>query len=148
MNRNRFNSGLSTFAPDATATNATGILWTTSGTGTFSDDTLINTVYTPSADDIDAGSVILTLTAQSASPCVATTDIVRLTINRQAVISAGMDSVICEGSAFAITDATTTYATSIVWTTSGTGTFSNSTILHPIYTPSVADISDGSVTLT
>jgi len=36
--------------------------WTTSGTGTFEDETELNTTYYPSDDDYDNGSVILTLT--------------------------------------------------------------------------------------
>ncbi|MBU2649971.1 MAG: T9SS type A sorting domain-containing protein [Bacteroidetes bacterium] len=41
--------------------------WTTSGSGTFSDPTMLNPVYSPSEDDVNAGSVILTLTANGTS---------------------------------------------------------------------------------
>jgi len=37
--------------------------WTTSGDGAFSDITILNPVYTPGTDDIQNGSVLLTLTA-------------------------------------------------------------------------------------
>lgn len=43
--------------------NATGGIWTTSGSGTFSpSDTSLNAVYTPSIQDYDLDSVVLTLT--------------------------------------------------------------------------------------
>jgi len=48
------------------ATDWDEILWTTSGTGTFDDPSILEPVYTPSADDIDNGSVELTITAENA----------------------------------------------------------------------------------
>jgi len=54
-----------------TGTNTGGdasYLWTTSGTGIFSAVTELNTIYTPSTDDILAGSVTITLTATGTCP--------------------------------------------------------------------------------
>ena len=48
----------------ATESNTTSLLWTTSGNGTFDDDTELNPVYTPGSADISAGTVTLTLTGQ------------------------------------------------------------------------------------
>lgn len=51
-----------TFQPvEAYGTDYTAVEWVTSGTGTFSDHTIIRPEYTPSDDDIAAGSVELTL---------------------------------------------------------------------------------------
>ncbi len=55
-------------AGDIFSTTATGnyiddILWETSGSGTFADPTQLNTDYTPSEEDINNGSVTLTVTA-------------------------------------------------------------------------------------
>ncbi len=48
--------------------NATGGIWTTSGTGTFSpSDTSLNATYIPSADDVTAGLVTLVLTPVGAT---------------------------------------------------------------------------------
>jgi hypothetical protein len=62
---------------------ATGT-WTTSGTGTFNPNaTTLNAVYTPSAADIAAGTVTLTLTTNDpdgAGPCTAAVDTMILTI--------------------------------------------------------------------
>ncbi len=47
------------------ATDWDEILWTSSGTGTFDDPTILEPVYTPSADDIANGSVELTITVEN-----------------------------------------------------------------------------------
>jgi hypothetical protein len=49
----------------ATASGYTSLEWSTSGDGTFNDNTLLNPVYTPGQGDIAGGSVTLTLTAYS-----------------------------------------------------------------------------------
>ncbi len=138
----------STYTMIATATNAAGILWTTSGTGTFNDATIEDAVYTPSAADILNGSVTLTMTVTSASPCINAIDQMVLSINPQATVSAGADATICETGTYTLNAATATNATSLLWTSTGTGTFDDATILNAEYTPSVADITAGTVTLT
>ncbi|MBK7213949.1 MAG: hypothetical protein IPH88_11765 [Bacteroidales bacterium] len=90
----------------------------------------------------------LTITASSAAPCVSASDAMVLDISRQAVVNAGADASICEGSAYTVSGASSTYATAYLWATSGTGTFDDATTLNPVYSPSVADITAGAVTLT
>ncbi|MBK7175127.1 MAG: hypothetical protein IPH84_18340 [Bacteroidales bacterium] len=130
----------------AAATNATSLLWTTSGTGTFNNATTLNPVYTPSAADIAAGTVTLTITASSAAPCVSASDAMVLNISRQAVVNAGADASICEGSAYTVSGATATYATAYLWTSSGTGVLSDEATLTPTYTPAAGET--GVITLT
>ena len=133
---------------NATASLYTSLLWTTSGTGTFSYATTLNPIYTPSAADIAAGSVTLTLNAYAAVPCTNVSSSMTLTLIHQAIANAGPDATICETSTYTLSNSTAQYYAGINWTTSGTGAFSNATILHPVYTPSPADIASGSVTLT
>jgi hypothetical protein len=45
--------------------------WTSSGSGTFSDITSVNTDYTPSSDDRNTGTVTLTLTGTGTNNCTA-----------------------------------------------------------------------------
>ncbi|MBK7175135.1 MAG: hypothetical protein IPH84_18380 [Bacteroidales bacterium] len=72
-----------------------------------------------------------------------------LNINRQATVNAGADATICESAGnYSLAGAAVANATSLLWTTSGTGYFNNATTLNPVYTPSVADITAGLVTLT
>lgn len=49
------------FQVSAQATNFAALLWSTSGTGTFNSNDVLNPVYTPSAVDILAGEVTLSL---------------------------------------------------------------------------------------
>jgi len=126
---------------------ATSATWTTSGTGTFSNNTA-TAVYTPSANDISAGSVILTYTTDDPSgPCGAVSSSMTLTINPVATVSAGPAQTICAGTTATMAGSFGGAATSATWTTNGSGTFNNNTT-SAIYTPSPADISSGSVTIT
>ena len=52
----------------ASISRQSAINWTSSGNGTFDNDTVINTIYTPSADDRSLGFVTLTLTATPIAP--------------------------------------------------------------------------------
>ncbi|MBI2966991.1 MAG: gliding motility-associated C-terminal domain-containing protein [Bacteroidetes bacterium] len=128
---------------------ASSQLWTSSGSGSFNNPTLLNTTYTPSATDISAGTVTLTITTNDpAGPCPAASDLMILTINPVALANAGSDSVICQGSTYTLSGTVGGGATGGVWTTSGSGTFNNPNLLTATYTPSVADITAGIVTLT
>lgn len=51
------------FETNGIAQNYISLLWETSGTGQFDDETLVNATYTPSDLDYDSGDVTLTLTA-------------------------------------------------------------------------------------
>jgi hypothetical protein len=135
----------------ATATNHTGVTWTSSGTGTFTNPNSLGACsYTPSAADIVAGSVTITLTATNngCSPAVSTKT---LTISTTPTAVAGPAMTTCStyGAANITAGSSATYQSSVLWTSSGTGTFTNATSLTTCtYTPSAADISAGSVTLT
>jgi len=122
------------------------IAWTTSGTGTFSNSTILNPVYTPSAADVAAGSVTLTITVEGTSGTV--TDEMLLTFQQPSTASAGENAEMCSGPAFNITDASATNYSQINWATSGNGFFNNPSQLLAEYTPSAEDIATGLVTLT
>lgn len=62
-------------------------------------------------------------------------------------VYAGQDDQMCEGEIYALNASGLNYET-VMWETSGSGTFSNNTIINPSYTPSDADIASGEVTLT
>lgn len=71
-----------------------------------------------------------------------------LTVLQTPVVFAGGNSSVCAGETFPIVAATASNYTTILWTRSGNGTFSNPNSLNPIYTPGSLDIANGSVTLT
>ena len=133
----------------ATASNYASLLWTTSGDGTFSDPTALNPIYTPGTNDIANGNVTLTLTAGPNAPCAdPVSSSMVLTIIPAPMANAGPDATLCWGEVYYLDNVTIQNATSITWTTSGTGTFDNPYIQNPIYTPSIQDCQNGSVTLT
>ncbi len=71
-----------------------------------------------------------------------------LTVVRSPQVYAGPDGAVCISESFPIVGATASNYTTIKWTTSGNGTFSNATIVNPVYNPGSADIASGSVVLT
>ena len=126
---------------------ATSGQWTTSGSGTFvPSDTVLNATYIPSSADTAAGSVNLVLNATNS--CSPAADFMVLTITPAPVVEAGPDQVVCGTNAtFSLNGSVSGPTTTGTWTTSGTGTFSNNTIMNPTYTASAADISNGGVTI-
>ncbi len=128
---------------------ASSITWTTSGSGAFVLATDPTTTYIPSAADVLAGTVTLSITTDDpAGPCGVATDFMILNINPIATTSAGPDATICEGSTHTMVGVFGGGASSILWTTSGSGVFTLATDPTTVYTPSAADILAGTVTLT
>ncbi|MBN4072143.1 T9SS type A sorting domain-containing protein [Flavobacteriales bacterium AH-315-E23] len=80
--------------------------------------------------------------------CMVTGSTETITAPGAPTTTAGADAAICEGDTYTLQGAMGGTASSITWSTSGTGTFDDPTLLTAAYTPSAADISAGSVTLT
>lgn len=74
------------------------------------------------------------------------TSITQITVNPDAFADAGPDATICADGNYTANGSANNYS-SLMWTTSGTGTFDNNSILTPTYTPSMADTANGSVYL-
>ena len=117
--------------------------------GTISDPNDLNAVYTPSASEIAAGSVTLTLTTDDPTgPCGPGSSTTTITISPTPTVDAGTNQTICEGSSATLSGTVGGSASSGTWT-GGTGTFSpNNTTLTATYTPSATEITAGTVTLT
>jgi PhoPQ-activated pathogenicity-related protein len=130
---------------------ATGGLWSSSGTGTFApNNTTLNATYNPSAADITAGTVTLTLSsAGQGAPCSAATAQVVVTILAAGTTGTGGNQTICSGRSTAGLGGTLGgTATGGTWSSSGTGSFApNTTTLNATYSPSPADIAAHTVTL-
>jgi len=134
---------------------ATGGSWTTTGTGAFTPDaTTVNASYCPSAADVAAHAVTLTLTSTGpCAPCGAATAQVALTINTPATASTSGNQAIYVGQNTApLGGSVGGGASGGVWSASSApnaGTFSPSaTALNATYNPSATDIANGTVTLT
>ncbi|HNW98585.1 MAG TPA: choice-of-anchor L domain-containing protein, partial [Bacteroidales bacterium] len=119
------------------------------GTGTYNpDNTTLNAVYTPTAAEIAAGTVTLTLTTNDpAGPCPALSDDVTITINSAATVDAGAPQTICGGSTVTLAGVIGGGASSATWSGGG-GTYNpNNTTLNAVYTPSAAEVTAGTVNL-
>jgi gliding motility-associated-like protein len=84
-----------------TISNALGGIWSTSGTGTFTNlnsiaGSTMNNFYSPSAlDKSSASPVKLTLTSIDNKGCVAVSDIMNLSFSVSPVANAGQSQVVC-----------------------------------------------------
>ncbi|WP_321370370.1 HYR domain-containing protein [uncultured Draconibacterium sp.] len=128
---------------------ATSGTWS-GGTGTFNpDNTTLNAYYIPSAAEIAAGTVTLTLTTDDPPGlCTAVSENVQITIDPTVTVNAGANDTICEGSDATLTGTIVGGAGTGIWS-GGAGTFnSGSTALNNTYTPTAAEIAAGSVLLT
>src|SRR6185436_8142690 len=93
--------------------------------------------------------VTLTLTTTGNGTCVAVSDAMVVTITAAPTIDAGVDQTVCANNANVSLSGNVTVVSGGSWSTSGSGTFSpNNTTLNATYSPSAADKSAGSVTLT
>jgi hypothetical protein len=132
----------------ATEANTTSLLWSSPTGGTFSNGTGLAPTFTPTPAEIAAGQATLVLTGQPESPCTTpVSDTMILIIQNQPDVEAGVNTTICEGDTYQTNTATLVYSGGSLWTTSGTGSFANSTDLNTTYTPSAADITNGFVEL-
>jgi hypothetical protein len=145
-------SGAINITTGSSAANQTSVTWTSTGSGTFTNaNSLTLCTYNPSAADITAGTVTFTLTAFGNAPCANTTATKIMTISRAMTAAAGTAITACSsvGAINITTGSSATNHTTVTWTSSGTGTFANANSLTTCtYTPSAADITAGSVTIT
>jgi len=131
---------------------ATGGLWTTSGSGTFTgggnSTTNVTGQYFPSAQDVTNGSVTLTLASTSNDNCAIATATMTIKIQLLPAVTAGGDQTICSQSTAKLTGSIIIPG-GATWSSSGTGTFNPAPyILNAEYVPSAQDIANGSVVLT
>ncbi len=127
--------------------NATGVTWTTTGTGTFSNPNNAGTTYNASAADTAAGSVWLILTTNG-GVCADVTDSAYITFSPAcATVDAGSDLTISTLDSATLSGVFTN-ATGVMWSTSGSGGFTNASSANTAYWPSAADTVAGTVTLT
>ncbi len=128
----------------ATAENA-AVLWSTSGSGSFTDPTQVNTVYLRGADDTT--EVTLTITGTVTSGCQThLSDEMVLRFAGLPAAHAGADKNLCTGTpGITLADASAANGT-VFWSTSGTGSFSDPSAVNPVYTFGSSET--GPVTLT
>ena len=131
----------------ASALNYGALLWSSDGSGTFSNNGTLTPTYTPSAVDILNGSVVITLTADNITPCLGSVkDDMKLTIQSAPTANAGSDNSVCYPNSFLLSGKATNY-TNPHWIHNGNGVLMSANTLNPTYHPDVADVGN-TVTLT
>jgi autotransporter-associated beta strand protein len=131
-----------------TFTGATNATWS-GGAGGFSpNNTTTNASYTPTAGEITAGTVTLTLTTDVGDTCGSVNDSMTITIDPTATANAGPDQTVCADNAIVtLAGSFGGAATSATWSGAGTFTPDNLT-LTATYTPTAGEISAGTATVT
>jgi hypothetical protein len=134
---------------DATASNYASLLWfTTNGTGSFGNETIINPTYSFSQFDCDNGSVEFCISSSPIDPCtIMAIDCITITIQNPPVVFAGYDQTICEGENAQLSGTAENHIGLLWYTPNGSGTFNNPAVLDAVYTPSAQDFLAGSVEL-
>ena len=117
------------------AQNQQSIQWSTTGDGTFSDQTSLTSDYTPGANDLLTGSVTLTLEAFGIPPCGSDSDELTVTFTARPNLNIGSDLIACQGETVTFNDVVVTQFDIITWTTSGSGTLLNANSSSPTYIP-------------
>jgi gliding motility-associated-like protein len=132
----------------ANAANATGGIWTTSGTGTFLDPNALITLYYPSTADSLSGAVTLTVTSFGTAPCSTVSDAMTISFGGGLSAHAGSDVTACSTDPDITLAGTVSGTSTGHWASSGTGTFSPSAAaLDAIYLPGAADYVIGNISL-
>lgn len=139
-------SGDNYFTSVATAIDYQQLTWTSDGDGTFADASTLHTYYVPGANDINSGSVKLTLKVISTSD-IELFDEIDLQIMEFLVLEAGKDTSVTEGNKLLIIQSSALNYTSLQWSTSGDGVFSDADTLITEYIPGPEDTERGSVFL-
>ena len=143
----RFDAGAALRAREAVG-GATGGVWTTNGTGTFSPNaTTLNATYLPSPADLTAKDLTLTLTTTGGS-CGTGSDQMKITVNAAANVNAGADRAVCAASPAVVLAGQISGSATIGTWSGGAGAFApNANSLNATYTPTAGEIAAGSVTL-
>ncbi|HET6226479.1 MAG TPA: PKD domain-containing protein [Bacteroidia bacterium] len=127
---------------------ATSAVWS-GGAGLFSpNNKTVNATYTPTADEVAAKKVTLTLTTDPSGKCPIATSTMNIIINPVATIDAGPVQKACVGTAVQLEGVVGGGATKGTWS-GGSGTYSpNNNVPNPLYTPSQAEATAKKVILT
>ena len=128
-------------------TEATGGQWK-GGLGTFTPNrNSLNVVYTPTQDEISLGSVTLTLETTGNGTCNPVQDQVTISYTSAPTLEAGLNQTVCGNDPDVNLSATITVATGVQWS-GGAGVFNpSSSSASTNYTPTAAEISNGTVKL-
>ncbi|MBD3637102.1 MAG: PKD domain-containing protein [Crocinitomicaceae bacterium] len=131
---------------DGTLGFSTNTVWTTTGSGSFDDDGLLDATYTFQPSEIVAGdSIMFHIETFNFSGCPDDQDSVWLYFNDFPTMSVVYDDTVCAG--FPIPLNSNTSTGNGWWTTSGDGTFNPDSAAATLYNHGSVDESNGLVTI-
>ncbi len=130
---------------NGSATMYESVEWTTSGDGSFDDPTALQPVYSMGENDMEHGEVTLTIHVSGNGDEM--TDDMTLTYNKMPEASMPEEMEVCADQELNLESVEAENYASVEWTTSGTGSFDDETVLNTIYHPSEEDAAAGSVVL-
>ncbi|MEA3504390.1 MAG: right-handed parallel beta-helix repeat-containing protein [Bacteroidota bacterium] len=130
---------------DATAPVYDSVKWMTTGQGEFSEEDIVETIYLPNEDDVGNDDILAILKLYEDG--VEFSDTTVICILPAPEVYAGSDEFILYDSVLTILSATANYYDSTRWTTLGDGSFSDSSIVNPIYFPGFLDHENAEVKL-
>ena len=124
------------------------VQWSTSGDGSFINDTAENAIYIPGDDDIANDEVELTITAQPITPCEEpVSDEMTLSFKPLPIVEAGETAEVCDNGSYQLSG-DTIYSESVYWSSAGDGAFDDSTQINATYFPGEMDSQNGEAMLT
>lgn len=138
-----------TFA-DATASGTAFLQWVSlSGGGYFENENSINATYVPDPEfDYPQECIYVMLFGESIAPCTtAIEELVGICFLPAPEVDAGADATVWSDDSFT-PEPVVAYQESVLWETSGDGSFSDPTQLNPQYFPGYGDAQNGSVILS
>lgn len=121
------------------------VFWSSSGTGYFDNQNILKPKYYPSVTDAQQGWVEISVEAEG---CLGSgNDNMILFIYFTPTAYSGEDATILEDDNYMLEQAAAANQTTLLWTTTGDGNFSDSSILNPVYIPGQQDIQTGIIEL-
>ena len=124
------------------------VIWGSTGDGSFDDPTIVNPVYTMGTADSGSDSVKLYMDVTPITGCTPVSDTIKLTISEGPVAHAGADDAVCASETQYLIGDASSEGGSVLWTSSGDGSFDDPTVDNPLYTFGAGDYITGSVVLT
>jgi gliding motility-associated-like protein len=125
------------------------VVWSTAGTGSFSNAGTPGTIYFPSSRDKTSGTTTINLASLNNGACPAAQSSLVLRFASPPSADAGGDQVICADGANVLLNAVYANAQGGTWSTSGSGFFQPSAANQKAaYIPGTRDKTEGSVKLT
>jgi len=114
------------------------LFWLTSGDGYFINTQSLNPTYFPGNIDVQSGGAIISFNVITTTGDTLI-DKFNLLIIDDPIVFAGNDTIVIADTEIDLVEASAQNFDSIMWITSGDGSFNNNTLVNPVYSPGATD---------